>query len=75
MPEDLDEIIVETVLHGSVQRVTAMDPASLVEVVFQAPRGADQSTIVQLARQKLAWRIAKEKQPSKPGDGRGGILA
>ena len=75
MPEDLDEIIVETVLHGSAQRVTAMDPASLVEVVFQAPRGADQRSIVQLARQKLAWQIAKEKQPSKPSDDRGGILA
>ncbi len=75
MAEDLDEIIVETVLHGSVQRVIAIDPKSLVEIVFQAPGGADRSTIVQLARRKLAWRIAKEKQPSKPFDDRGGILA
>ena len=75
MPEELDEIIIETVAIGSVQRVTAMDPASLVEVVFQAPGRADQSTIVQLARQKLAWRIAKEKQSSKSSDDRGGILA
>lgn len=75
MPEDLDEIIIETVQIGSAQRVTAMDPQNLVEVVFQAPSSADQSTIVQLARQKLAWRIAREKQGSKPSDDRGGILA
>lgn len=75
MAEDLDEIIIETVVIGSVQRVTAMDPESLVEVVFQAPGSADQSTIFRLARQKLAWRIAKEQEAAKPTGDRGGIIA
>ncbi len=75
MAVDPDDIIVETLLLGGVQRVTALHPTTLVEVVFQAPANADRSAILQLARQKLAWRIAREGKPAAPAGGRGGTLA
>ena len=75
MPDDLDDIIVETVQIGGALRVTALDTASLVEVVFQAPSGADRSAILQLARQKLAWRLAKDKEPAPSSGNRRGTLA
>jgi hypothetical protein len=74
MSAPLDEIIIEIAVIGMAQRVTAMHPASLVEVVFQAPVSADRATIMQLARQKLAYRLAKPSGlPDKPPD-RGGTL-
>ena len=75
MADKLDDIIVETILLGGVQRVTALDPATLIEIVFQAPANADRSAILQLARQKLAWRIAREDKSDPPAGGRGGTLA
>jgi hypothetical protein len=76
MSEALDEIIIESLVVGGAQRVTALDPASLVEVVFQAPLTADRATILQLARQKLEWRIARAAGRSRntPPDDRGGTL-
>lgn len=74
MSATVDEIIVETVVVGTSQRVTAMDPKSLVEVVFQAPASAERTAVVQLARQKLAYRLARQNGPAaKPAD-RGGTL-
>lgn len=70
-----DEIIIETVTLGGSQRVTAIDPASLVEVVFQAPLTADLAAIQRLARQKLAYRLGRSAGPDRPPPGRGGILA
>ena len=73
MNAPLDEIIIEIAVIGTAQRVTAMHPASLVEVVFQAPVNADRAAIMQLARQKLAYRLARQSAlPSKPD--RGGTL-
>ena len=69
-----DEIIIETVTLGGSQRVTAMDPASLVEVVFQAPLTADLADIQRLARQKLAYRLGKRADPGQQPPDRGGIL-
>lgn len=79
MSDPGDEIIIEIAVVGTAQRVmaqrvTAIDPASLVEVVFQAPVNTDRATIMQLARQKLAYRLArKAAPPGKPPD-RGGTL-
>ena len=73
MSDALDEIIIEITVIGTAQRVTAMHPASLVEIVFQAPVSADRAAIMQLARQKLAYRLARPSAvPGKPE--RGGTL-
>jgi hypothetical protein len=74
MSVPLDEIIVEIVVVGSSQRVSAMDPASLVEVVFQAPASADRATVMQLARQKLAYRLARQTGAATAPPSRGGTL-
>jgi hypothetical protein len=74
MAELPDEIIIETVAVGGSRRVTAMDPSSLVEVVFQVPLTADLADIHRLARQKLAYRTGKAPRPGRqPPDG-GGII-
>jgi hypothetical protein len=69
-----DEIIIETATVGGSLRVTAMDPVSLVEVVFQMPRTADLADIQRLARQKLAYRLKRLGGPKPPPPGRGGVL-
>jgi hypothetical protein len=74
MPNPLDEIIIEIAVIGSAQRVTALDPASLVEVVFQAPLSADRATITQLARQKLAYRLSRQQAAKPASPNRGGTL-
>lgn len=45
---------------GSIMRVCAMDPRSLTEVVVQGPISADRSTLADLAKQKLAFVMAKK---------------
>ncbi len=74
MSNELDEIIIEIAVIGSAQRVTALDPVSLVEVVFQAPSSADRATITQLARQKLAYRLARRPPAKATPPDRGGTL-
>jgi hypothetical protein len=69
-----DEIIIETVTIGSSRRVTAIDPSSLVEVVFQVPLTADLADIQRLARQKLAYRIGKVPGPGRQPPGGGGLI-
>lgn len=74
MSEPLDEIIIEIAVIGTSQRVSAVDPASLVEVVFQAPLGAERSAVLRLARQKLAYRLAREPKTRTMPPDRGGTL-
>ena len=69
-----DDIIIETLAVGGSLRVTAMDPSSLVEVVFQAPLTADLADIQRLARQKLAYRLERMAGPRQPPPDRGGLL-
>lgn len=68
-PDGADEIILEITGIGPYLRVAAMDPATLTEVVFQAPLTADQAAIAALARRKLAFVMAparaKVRQPQK----------
>ena len=53
------EIILEFVAMGNTMRVCAMDPSSLTEVVVQGPISADQSSLAELAKQKLAFVMAR----------------
>lgn len=75
MTHQMDEIIIEITVQGHALRVSALDVASLVEIVFQAPLSADRITVERLARQKLAWRLARDGNPPGRPDGRGGTLA
>ena len=74
MSETSDEIIIEITVIGTSQRVSAMDPASLVEVVFQAPLGAERSALLRIARQKLAYRLARAPEARTLPPDRGGTL-
>ena len=62
-PEKADEVILEISAAGPCLRVAAMDPATLTEVVFQAPLTADRSAIAALAHRKLAF----VKAPARAG--------
>jgi len=74
MPEPLDDIIIEIAVVGTAQRVSAMHPPSLVEVVFQAPLSTGRATLEHLARQKLAYRL-RDRAPARPKPpDRGGTL-
>ena len=55
-----DEIILEFVAMGSFMRVSAMDPASLTEVVVQGPISADRASLADLARNKLAFVMKRQ---------------
>jgi len=59
-----DEIIIEVRVQGASQRVSAIDARTLVEVVFQAPLAADRASLERLARQKLAWRQGRTRDPA-----------
>ena len=74
MSAPLDEIIVESVVVGTSQRVTAIDPSSLVEVVFQAPATAERAAVMHLARQKLGYRLARQPEAAAKPPDRGGTL-
>ena len=54
------EIIVEFIAMGSIMRVSAMDTASLTEVFIQGPINANQDDLAKLAKQKLAFVLAKK---------------
>ncbi|MGI9437512.1 MAG: DUF6898 family protein [Geminicoccaceae bacterium] len=54
-----DGVILEFTAIGSVMRVCAIDPASLTEVVVQGPVGTDRAVLGGLARQKLAFVMAR----------------
>ena len=66
MTADGDDILIEITACGTSLRVSAVDAASLVEIVFQAPLGADRAAILRLARAKLAWRLAKDARTGRP---------
>jgi hypothetical protein len=59
-PPASNEIILEFTPIGNLMRVAALDPITLTEVVFQAPLAADETTLTALARQKLAFALARK---------------
>lgn len=58
-PSKSNEVIVEFMALGTIMRVCAMDPGSLTEVVVQGPISADRGSLADLAKQKLAFVMAK----------------
>lgn len=52
-------IILEITHVGNAQKVTAIDPVTLTEVVFQAPINAPRAQVEKLAVQKLEYVLGK----------------
>ncbi|MEZ5960678.1 MAG: hypothetical protein R3C30_09695 [Hyphomonadaceae bacterium] len=67
------EVIFEITRIGDAQRVAAIDVATGVEVVLQAPANAALADVRKLALRKLE-RALKENNNSEGGDGRPGKL-
>lgn len=62
------EVILEITRVGDVQRIAAVDVASGVEVVVQAPAGAALADVRALALKKLERALAGARpQPARPG--------
>ncbi len=55
------DVILEFMAMGTVMRVCAMDPGTLTEVVVQGPISADRNNLADLAKQKLAFVMAKNE--------------
>ena len=49
---------------GALVRVTAMHPATLIEVVVYGPASAGAGTLRRLARDRLAWVLGRRAGPS-----------
>ncbi len=58
----LDEVIFEFIQHGGSVKVTAMDPATLVEVSIVGPASAGQASLKATALAKLKYVLAKRRQ-------------
>jgi hypothetical protein len=54
-----DDILIETKRIGTILRVTAIDPVSETEVVFQAPVKTSRRDLERLAVNKLRYVISK----------------
>jgi hypothetical protein len=66
--EGSGEVIFEIVRAGDVQRVAAVDVASGVEVVVQAPANASLADVRALALKKLDRALADApRSPERPG--------
>ena len=61
------EVIFEITRVGDVQRIAAVDAATGVEVVVQAPATAALADVRALALKKLERALAEEKPPKRPG--------
>lgn len=71
------ELLLEFRRLGHALRVAAIDPDSLLEVVFQVPLGTPREAVERLAAQRLAHaRAARARAPAGATARRaGGILA
>ena len=54
------EILLELTPVGTLVRVAAFHPETLVEVTFQAPLMTDRATLLALARRKLAFVLGRQ---------------
>ncbi|MEZ5972043.1 MAG: hypothetical protein R3C31_09580 [Hyphomonadaceae bacterium] len=69
------EVIFEITRIGDAQRVAAVDVATGLEVVVQAPASAALADVRALALKKLQWALRCEEGESEGGgDGRPGKL-
>lgn len=64
---DHSAVILEFTQIGPLVRVSAMDPATLTEVVIQGPAAAGEAALRQAALQKLAYAIARGNTGSSNG--------
>lgn len=69
----VEEILLECVQIGKVLRVAAVDPRTLVEVIFQAPAGTPLVDLERLARQRLARAEGRRRNPSRKSQGHGTV--
>ena len=58
---DPDGVILEYVRLGALVRVSAIDPASLTEVVLQGPAAAGEPALRRAALRKLAYVLARRR--------------
>jgi hypothetical protein len=66
--DDPGDVIFEITRIGDVQRVAAVDVASGVEVVIQAPASASLADVRALALKKLERALSDDdKPPARPG--------
>jgi hypothetical protein len=59
---DRSGVIIEYVRLGGLIRVSALDPASLVEVVLQGPAGAGESALRRAVLRKLNYVLARDRK-------------
>jgi hypothetical protein len=57
---DPDGVILEFVRLGALVRVSALDPASLTEVVLQGPAAAGEAALRRAVLRKLAYVLARK---------------
>jgi hypothetical protein len=55
-------VIIEFVRLGALVRVSALDPASLVEVVLQGPAGAGEAALRRAVLRKLDYVLARDRK-------------
>ncbi len=60
-PLPLGEVLIEMNQIGNQMKVTAIDPASMIEVSFIAPKNSLRTHIKQLAVSKLSYVIRKRQ--------------
>ncbi len=56
------DIIIETTRIGATLRVAAMDAATGIEIIFQAPLKTSQRTLHQLAVKKMEYVLKKAEE-------------
>ncbi len=57
-----NDVIFEFIQHGNTVKVTALDPASLVEVSIVGPAGAGQAALKATALKKLQYVLSKRAE-------------
>jgi hypothetical protein len=54
------EIYIEFVIHGTVAKATAIDPASGIEASVMGPANAGRAPLAEAARRKLEFLLKKK---------------
>jgi len=55
------EIYIEFVIHGTVAKATAIDPASGIEASVMGPASAGRAALAEAARRKLEYLLNKNR--------------
>jgi hypothetical protein len=62
-----ERVILEFTQLGCIVRVSAMDPATLIEVVIQGPASAGEEALRRIALRKLGWALKRSRRPRSAG--------